>query len=165
VCRVALGHHVRTKQAGRDAVSTDTGRRVFPISFGELDASSTRWLAFLRPCTTTRCLHPTRPHHVRYREYLVFHYTPSTCWLTSGTRATADRWSEFAPQCRMSIIRVRVGLNEPILGFRVCRVALGVGSSSREVRTHPQRWVKTCVYRRLSPVRLFTFWFCVKFKV
>ena len=37
-------------------------------------ASSTRWPAFLRPCTTTRCLHPTRPHHVRYREYLVFHY-------------------------------------------------------------------------------------------
>jgi serine/threonine protein kinase len=69
VCRVALGHHVRTKQAGRDATSTDTGRRVFPISFRELD--------------TVAGISPPVHHHslladnldggARYREYIVFH--------------------------------------------------------------------------------------------
>jgi hypothetical protein len=69
VCRVALGHQVRTKQAGRDAVSTDTGRRVFPISFRELD--------------TVAGVSPPVHHHslladvmdvgARYREFIVFH--------------------------------------------------------------------------------------------
>ena len=70
VCRVALGHHVRTKQAGRDAVSTDTGRRVFPISFRELDT-----VAGVSPPVHHHSLlapDPT-PSHVRYREFIVFH--------------------------------------------------------------------------------------------
>ena len=69
VCRVALGHHVRTKQAGRDAKSMDTGRPVFPISFRELD--------------TVAGVSPPVHHHslladnldggARYREFIVFH--------------------------------------------------------------------------------------------
>jgi hypothetical protein len=69
VCRVALGHQVRTQQAGRDATSTDTSRRVFPISFRELD--------------TVAGVSPPVHHHSlladvigigrRYREYIVFH--------------------------------------------------------------------------------------------
>ena len=70
VCRVALGHHVRTKQAGRDATSTDTGRRVFPISFRELDT-----VAGVSPPVHHHSLlapDPT-PSQVRYREFIVFH--------------------------------------------------------------------------------------------
>ena len=69
VCRVALGHHVRTQQNGRVATSTDTGRRVFPISFRELD--------------TVAGVSPAVRHHslladvvdvgARYREFIVFH--------------------------------------------------------------------------------------------
>jgi hypothetical protein len=69
VCRVALGHHVRTQQKGKDATSTDTGRRVFPISFRELD--------------TVAGVSPPVHHHSlladvmdvgqKYREFIVFH--------------------------------------------------------------------------------------------
>jgi len=69
VCRVALGHHVRTQQKGKDATSTDTGRRVFPISFRELD--------------TVAGISPPVHHHSlladvmdvgqKYREFIVFH--------------------------------------------------------------------------------------------
>ena len=69
VCRVALGHHVRTQQMGRNATSTDTGRPVFPISFRELD--------------TVAGVSPPVHHHslladnldggARYREFIVFH--------------------------------------------------------------------------------------------
>jgi hypothetical protein len=70
VCRVALGHQVRTQQAGRDATSTDTGRRVFPISFRELDT-----VAGVSPPVhhhSLRAPDPT-PSQVRYREFIVFH--------------------------------------------------------------------------------------------
>jgi len=69
VCRVALGHHVRTTQSGKNATSTDTGRRVFPISFRELDT-----VAGVSP--------PVHYHSLladvvqvgqRYREFIVFH--------------------------------------------------------------------------------------------
>jgi len=70
VCRVALGHHVRTKQAGRDATSTDTGRRVFPISFRELDTVA----GVSPPVHHHSLLAPDpKPPHVRYREFNVFH--------------------------------------------------------------------------------------------
>ena len=39
VCRVALGHHVRTHANGRGATSVDEpGQRIFPVSFRELAA-------------------------------------------------------------------------------------------------------------------------------
>eukprot|EP00966_Prymnesium_polylepis_P256162 5917136-Prymnesium_polylepis.1 len=38
VCRVALGHHVRTSQYGEHAKSMDSGVPLFPISFRELAA-------------------------------------------------------------------------------------------------------------------------------
>ena len=69
VCRVALGHQVRTQEHGPLATSSDTGRRVFPISFRELD--------------TVAGVSPPVHHHSlladvigigrRYREYIVFH--------------------------------------------------------------------------------------------
>ena len=68
VCRVALGHHVRTKQAGRDATSTDTGRRVFPISFRELDT-----VAGVSPPVLHHSLLADVSPPYRYREFIVFH--------------------------------------------------------------------------------------------
>jgi serine/threonine protein kinase len=69
VCRVALGHQVRTQQNGQGAKSTDNGRPVFPISFREL--------------STVHGISPPVHHHslladvmdsgARYREYIVFH--------------------------------------------------------------------------------------------
>ena len=69
VCRVALGHHVRTQQSGKNAKSTDTGSPVFPISFREL--------------STVHGVSPPVHHHslladvmgsgARYREFIVFH--------------------------------------------------------------------------------------------
>ena len=69
VCRVALGHHVRTKEFGKNATSADTKRPVFPISFRELD--------------TVAGISPPVHHHslladvmdvgARYREFIVFH--------------------------------------------------------------------------------------------
>jgi hypothetical protein len=38
VCRVAMGHHVRTEAHGKHATSADGGQKVFPISFRELAA-------------------------------------------------------------------------------------------------------------------------------
>jgi serine/threonine protein kinase len=70
VCRVALGHQVRTQERGRLATSTDTGRRVFPISFRELDT-----VAGVSPPVhhhSLRAPDPT-PSQVRYREFIVFH--------------------------------------------------------------------------------------------
>jgi len=70
VCRVALGHHVRTHQMGAQSTSTDTGRRVFPISFRELDT-----VAGVSPPVHHHSLlapDPT-PSQVRYREFIVFH--------------------------------------------------------------------------------------------
>jgi len=68
VCRVALGHHVRTKQAGRDATSTDTGRPVFPISFRELDTA-----AGVYPPVHYHSLLADVSPPARYREFIVFH--------------------------------------------------------------------------------------------
>jgi hypothetical protein len=74
VCRVALGHQVRTQQMitkkmTSPPTSTDTGRPVFPISFRELD-------------TVTGVSPPVHHHSLladvmdvgaRYREFIVFH--------------------------------------------------------------------------------------------
>ncbi len=70
VCRVALGHHVRTQQMGRSATSSDTDRRVFPISFRELDT-----VAGVSPPVHHHSLLPPDPIPplVRYREFIVFH--------------------------------------------------------------------------------------------
>ena len=69
VCRVALGHHVRTQATGRGATSMDDGQRVFPVSFREL--------------ATVPNVTPTVHYHTllvdvlnigaRYREVVVFH--------------------------------------------------------------------------------------------
>ena len=70
VCRVALGHHVRTKDWGKKATSFDTGRPVFPISFRELDTV----VGVSPPVHHHSLLAPDpTPPSVRYREFIVFH--------------------------------------------------------------------------------------------
>jgi hypothetical protein len=70
VCRVALGHHVRTHQTGVNSTSTDTGGRVFPISFRELDTVA----GVSPPVYHHSLLAPDpKPLKVRYREFIVFH--------------------------------------------------------------------------------------------
>jgi hypothetical protein len=70
VCRVALGHHVRTQDPGRKAKSFDTGRPVFPISFRELDTV----VGVSPPVHHHSLLAPDpTPPSVRYREFIVFH--------------------------------------------------------------------------------------------
>jgi hypothetical protein len=68
VCRVALGHHVRTKDVGRKAKSIDTGRPVFPISFRELDT-----VAGVSPPVHHHSLLADVSPPMRYREFIVFH--------------------------------------------------------------------------------------------
>jgi serine/threonine protein kinase len=84
VCRVALGHQVRTQQmitkkmrenkekglSPASPTSTNTGRPVFPIVYRELDT-----VAGVSPPVLHHSLlapDPT-PSHVRYREFIVFH--------------------------------------------------------------------------------------------
>ena len=68
-------------------------------------ASSTRWPASLHPCITTRCLHPTRNHYrcatVSSSSSTRSTSTPSTCWLTSGTRGQprADGVMSVSSEC------------------------------------------------------------------
>jgi hypothetical protein len=70
VCRVARGHHVRTQKMGEDTKSFDTGRPVFPISFGELDTVA----GVFPPVHHHSLLAPDpTPPWVRYREFIVFH--------------------------------------------------------------------------------------------
>ena len=69
VCRVALGHHVRTKQAGRDAKSMDTGRPVVPIAFRELDTVA----GVSPPVHHNSLLADNLDGGARYREFIVFH--------------------------------------------------------------------------------------------
>jgi hypothetical protein len=84
VCRVALGHQVRTQQmitkkmrenkekglSPASPTSTDTDRPVFPIVYRELDT-----VAGVSPPVHHHSLlapDPT-PSNVRYREFIVFH--------------------------------------------------------------------------------------------
>ena len=69
VCRVALGHHVRTNQSGNRAKSMDGGAPIFPVSFREL-------------ATVPNVSPPVHYHALladvlsagkRYREFIVFH--------------------------------------------------------------------------------------------
>jgi hypothetical protein len=69
VCRVALGHHVRTKDMGEEATSFDTGRRVFPISFRELDTV----VGISPPVHHHSLLADVMDIGFRYREFIVFH--------------------------------------------------------------------------------------------
>jgi hypothetical protein len=70
VCRVALGHHVRTRWGGVDATSHDTDRRVFPISFRELDTVD----GVSPPVHHHSLIAPDPiPAHTRHREFVVFH--------------------------------------------------------------------------------------------
>ena len=69
VCRVALGHHVRTKAAGRAATSADDGRPVFPISFRELAAVPD----VTPPVHYHALLADVLDVGARYREVIVFH--------------------------------------------------------------------------------------------
>jgi chemotaxis protein histidine kinase CheA len=69
VCRVALGHHVRTQQPGRDAMSTDTGQRVFPQTYRELDKVA----GVFPPVHHHSLLADVMDVGARYREFIVFH--------------------------------------------------------------------------------------------
>ena len=71
VCRVALGHQVRTTQYGRSAKSMDGGFPVFPISFRELSDVP----GVSPPVRYHSLLADVMPPHgsMRYREYIVFH--------------------------------------------------------------------------------------------
>ena len=69
VCRVALGHHVRTVASGRGATNADDGSPVFPISFRELAAvpnvtPPVHYHALLADVLSVGAL---------YREVVVFH--------------------------------------------------------------------------------------------
>ena len=70
VCRVALGHQVRTKGSGKLAMSHDTNRPVFPISVRELDR-----VDGVSPDVLHHSLRAPdpKPADVRYREFVVFH--------------------------------------------------------------------------------------------
>ena len=66
VCRVLLGHTVRTQQSGRDA-TMDGGSSIFPVTYREL-------------CTVNGVSPPAFHHSLiaevpamRFREFIVFH--------------------------------------------------------------------------------------------
>ena len=95
VCCVALGHHARTHQMGAESTSTDTGQRVFPISFRELDTVA----GISPPVHHHSLLAPDpKPLQVRYREFIVFHseyiYPEYLLAYQRYTRATAGRWRD-----------------------------------------------------------------------
>jgi hypothetical protein len=69
VCRVAVGHHVRTHQSGRNARSVDDGSAVFPISFRELAAVPD----VTPPVHYHTLLADVLGTGARYREVIVFH--------------------------------------------------------------------------------------------
>jgi hypothetical protein len=96
VCRVALGHQVRTKGSGKLAMSHDTNRRVTDACSPSRSASSIGWTASLRMCFTTRCVHPTRNQQTcataSSSSSTRSTPTPSTCWPTSGSRVIVGRW-------------------------------------------------------------------------
>jgi chemotaxis protein histidine kinase CheA len=69
VCRVAMGHHVRTRHMGSNATSTDTGRPVFPISSRELDTVD----GVSPPVHYHSLLADVIKVGARYREVIVFH--------------------------------------------------------------------------------------------
>ena len=69
VCRVALGRHVRTQQAGRGATSMDDHTPVFPISFRELAAVPN----VTPPVHYHALLADVVDKGARYREVIVFH--------------------------------------------------------------------------------------------
>ena len=69
VCRVVLGHHVRTQQSGRNSVSTDGGSRIFPISFRELAPVP----GVTPPVHYHSLLADVVSVGARYREVVVFH--------------------------------------------------------------------------------------------
>jgi hypothetical protein len=76
VCRVALGHHVRTQQMitppmrvnKASPTSTDTGRPVFPQTYRELDT-----VAGVYPPVHYHSLLADVSPPARYREFIVFH--------------------------------------------------------------------------------------------
>ena len=68
VCRVSLGHHVRTSQHGRSATSMDGGFPIFPISFRELAA-----VPGVSPPVHFHSLLADVMPLARYREFIVFH--------------------------------------------------------------------------------------------
>ena len=69
VCRVALGHHVRTQAAGKAATSMDDSRPVFPVSFRELAAVP----GVTPPVHYHALLADVLSVGGRYREVIVFH--------------------------------------------------------------------------------------------
>ena len=69
VCRVALGHHVRTQAAGKAATSMDDSRPVFPVSFRELAAVPD----VTPPVHYHALLADVLSVGGRYREVIVFH--------------------------------------------------------------------------------------------
>ena len=69
VCRVALGHHVRTQATGKGATSMDGGQKVFPISFRELAAVPN----VTPPVHYHALLADVVNAGARYREVVVFH--------------------------------------------------------------------------------------------
>ena len=70
MCRVALGHHVRTIDSGRNAVSADDGSiKVFPVSFRELAP-----VPGVQPVVYYHSLlADIKSKGYRYREIIVFH--------------------------------------------------------------------------------------------
>jgi len=76
VCRVALGHHVRTQQRitkkmrenNESPTITNTGRPVFPIVYRELDT-----VAGISPPVLHHSLLADVSPPARYREFIVFH--------------------------------------------------------------------------------------------
>ena len=69
VCRVAMGHHVRTEAHGKHATSADGGQKVFPISFRELAAVPN----VTPPVHYHALLADVLNVGARYREIIVFH--------------------------------------------------------------------------------------------
>ena len=76
VCRVALGHHVRTKESGGNATSMDSGQKVFAEG-GKRGATNTRELAAVPGVTPPVNYHSLLADVLdvgyRYREVVVFH--------------------------------------------------------------------------------------------
>ena len=95
VCRVALGHHVRTHANGRGATSVDEpAQRIFPVSFRELAAVP----GITPPVHYHALLADVLGVGARYREVTSSSTrsssTPSTSSPTSASRARAGRSDE-----------------------------------------------------------------------
>ena len=76
VCRVALGHPIRTKDAGARARSCDDpNERVFPVNVRELAPVPN----VAPPMHYHSLIAEKGPGHDRYREFVIFHASDYIC--------------------------------------------------------------------------------------